>query len=72
MAKEEKFEISGVVVEALAGTKFRVKLDNDMIVLCTIAGKMRRYYIKIVPGDVVKCEIGAYDLNRGRIVFRQK
>ncbi|MBQ17018.1 MAG: translation initiation factor IF-1 [Planctomycetaceae bacterium] len=72
MAKEEAIEAEGNVVEALANTQFRVELDNGHIVMCHVAGKMRKHFIRIVPGDRVVCEISPYDLNRGRIVFRER
>jgi len=72
MAKEEAIEAEGKVVEALANTQFRVELDNGHTVMCHVAGKMRKFYIRIVPGDRVVCEISPYDLNRGRIVYRER
>ncbi len=72
MAKEEAIEAEGKVVEALANTQFRVELDNGHIVMCHVAGKMRKHFIRIVPGDRVVCEISPYDLNRGRIVYRER
>lgn len=72
MAKEEAIEAEGNVVEALANTQFRVELDNGHIVMCHVAGKMRKHFIRIVPGDRVVCEISPYDLNRGRIVYRER
>ncbi len=71
-AKEEKIEVEGEVVEALPNTMFRVELDSGHAVLATISGKMRKHYIRILPGDKVKVELSAYDLNRGRITFRQR
>ncbi len=70
--KEEKIEIEGEVVEALPSTMFRVKLENGLSVLATISGKMRKHYIRILPGDRVKVELSPYDLTRGRITFRLK
>jgi translation initiation factor IF-1 len=70
--KEEKIELEGEVTEALPNTMFRVKLDNEYEVLTHISGKMRRHYIRILPGDRVKVELSPYDLNRGRIVYRYK
>jgi translation initiation factor IF-1 len=70
--KEEKIEIEGEVTEALPNTMFRVRLDNEYEVLTHISGKMRRHYIRILPGDRVKVELSPYDLNRGRIVYRYK
>ncbi len=72
MAKEEeKIRAEGVVVEALPGTQFRVRLDNGHEVLAYLAGKMRKYYIRILLGDRVAVEMSPYDLSRGRITFRQ-
>jgi translation initiation factor IF-1 len=70
--KEEKIEVEGEVVEALPSTMFRVQLDSGHAVLATISGKMRKNYIRILPGDRVKVELSPYDLNRGRITFRLK
>ncbi len=72
MAKEEKIEMEGEVLEALPNTMFKVKLDNDHEVLGHISGKMRRHYIRILPGDRVKIELSPYDLDRGRITYRYK
>ncbi|MDT8376920.1 translation initiation factor IF-1 [Pseudomonadota bacterium] len=72
MAKEDIIEMSGEVVEKLPNAMFRVKLENDHEVLCTISGKMRKYYIRILPGDKVTVEISPYDLSRGRISYREK
>jgi translation initiation factor IF-1 len=70
MAVEEKVELEGEVVEALKNLNFRVKLDNDHEVLAHLAGKMRRFRIRVLPGDRVRVEVSPYDLNRGRIVYR--
>ena len=64
--------MEGEIVEALPNTMFRVKLDNDHEVLGHISGKMRRHYIRILPGDRVKIELSPYDLDRGRITYRYK
>ena len=72
MGKEEKIEVEGTIIEALPGTQFRVKLDNGHEVLAYLSGKMRKYYIRILLGDHVRVEMSPYDLNRGRIVYRQK
>jgi translation initiation factor IF-1 len=72
MGKEEKIEMEGEITEALPNTMFRVKLDNDHEVLGHISGKMRRHYIRILPGDRVKIELSPYDLDRGRITYRYK
>ncbi len=70
--KEEKIEVDGTVVEALPGTQFKVKLDNEHEVLAYLSGKMRKYYIRILLGDRVKVELSPYDLTRGRITYRFK
>ena len=72
MAKEEAIQVEGEVVEALANTQFRVVLENGHKVMAHIAGKMRRHFIKIVPGDRVVVEVSPYDLNRGRIMYRER
>jgi translation initiation factor IF-1 len=68
--KEEKVEVEGEVTESLRNGLFRIELDNGHETTGYIAGKMRRYRIRILPGDRVKVELSAYDLNRGRIVYR--
>lgn len=70
MAKEEHIEMQGIVVEALPNTTFRVKLDNDHIVIAHISGRMRKHYIRILTGDRVTVEVTPYDLTRGRITYR--
>ncbi|MBE0500599.1 MAG: translation initiation factor IF-1 [Desulfuromonadales bacterium] len=72
MAKEEAIEVEGEVVEPLPNAMFRVKLDNGHVVLAHISGKMRKYYIRILPGDRVTVELSPYDLSRGRITYREK
>ncbi len=72
MAKEDTIEMQGVVLESLPNTTFRVKLENDHVVLGFISGKMRMHYIRILPGDKVTVELTPYDLSRGRIIFRAK
>ena len=73
MAKtEEKIQVEGLVIEALPGTQFKVRLDNGHEVLAYLSGKMRKYYIRILLGDRVKVEMSPYDLYRGRIVYRHK
>ena len=73
MAKEEdKIRAEGVVIEALPGTQFRVKLDNGHVVLAYLSGKMRKHYIRILTGDSVKVEMTPYDLSKGRITFRMR
>jgi len=73
MVKEDKIEVEGKVVEALPNATFRVEIDlqgKKHIVLAHISGKMRKNYIRILPGDKVKIELSPYDLNRGRITYR--
>ena len=73
MAKQAVIEQDGVVVDALSNANFRVELAKiGAQILCTISGKMRMHYIKIIPGDKVKVEMSPYDLTKGRIVFRYK
>ena len=72
MAKEEAIEVEGIVKEALPNTTFRVELTNGHIIMAHLSGKMRKHYIRIVPGDNVKVALSPYDLNKGRIIFRQK
>ena len=70
MAKQEAIEQDGVIVEALSNAMFRVELSNGHVVTAHISGKMRMFYIKLLPGDKVKLEISPYDLTKGRITFR--
>jgi translation initiation factor IF-1 len=72
MAKEEAISCEGKVLETLPNAMFRVELENGHRVLAHISGKMRMYYIKILPGDKVTVELSPYDLSRGRITFRNK
>jgi translation initiation factor IF-1 len=73
MAKEsDKIQVDGLVIEALPGTQFKVRLDNGHEVLAYLAGKMRKFYIRILLGDRVRVEMSPYDLTRGRITYRQK
>ncbi len=69
MAKDA-IEFEGIIKESLPNAMFRVELDNGHIVLAHISGKIRKNFIKILPGDKVKVELTPYDLNRGRITFR--
>ena len=70
MAKTEAIEVEGKVLEALANTQFRVQLDNGHTVMAHISGKMRKNFIKVIPGDRVEVEISPYDLTKGRIARR--
>ena len=72
MAKQGSIEQDGTILEALPNAQFRVELENGHVVLAHISGKMRMYYIKILPGDRVKLEMSPYDLTKGRITFRYK
>jgi translation initiation factor IF-1 len=72
VAKEEAIEVEGIVKEALPNTMFRVELQNGHIIMAHLSGKMRKHYIRIVPGDSVKVALSPYDLDRGRIIFRQR
>ena len=68
--KEEALEVEGVVTQALANTRFRVQLDGGHQVIAHVAGKMRKHFIRIVPGDRVRVELSPYDLTKGRITYR--
>ena len=72
VAKEEAIEVEGTVKESLPNTMFRVELKNGHVILAHLSGKMRKHFIKIVPGDTVKVALSPYDLTRGRIVFRER
>ena len=70
MAKEDSIEVQGKVTQSLANTQFRVKLDNGHEIIAHIAGKIRKHFIRILPGDTVTVAISPYDLTKGRITFR--
>ena len=72
MAKQATIEVEGVVKEALPNTLFRVEITNGALILCSLCGKMRQNYIKVLVGDKVTVEMSPYDLTRGRITRRQK
>ncbi len=72
MGKQDVIEVEGKVVEPLPNAMFRVELENGHRVLAHISGKMRMNFIKILPGDRVTVELSAYDLTRGRIIYRYK
>ena len=70
MSKEDIIELEGSIVEVLPNQMFKVELDNDHIITCYTAGKMRQFKIRLVQGDRVKVEMTPYDLSKGRITFR--
>ena len=72
MAKEEAIQIYGTVLEALPNAQFKVRLENDHEILAYLAGKMRKFYIRVLPGDRVLIALSPYDLSKGRIVYREK
>jgi translation initiation factor IF-1 len=72
MSKEDSIVLEGTVKEVLPNATFRVELENGHTVLATIAGKMRRFRIRVLQGDRVTVEVSPYDLSRGRITFRHK
>ena len=72
MAKEEQITIEGTVTQVLPGTMFRVDLPGQRNVLAHISGKMRKHFIRIVPGDKVSVELSPYDLTKARIIFREQ
>lgn len=72
MAKEESISVEGVVIEPLPNAMFRVELPNGHKVLAHVSGKMRKFFIKILPGDKVTVELSPYDLTRGRVTFRAR
>ena len=70
--KEEVIEVRAKVTECLPNASFRIELENGHKVLAYISGKMRKYFIRILPGDEVLVQLSAYDLSRGRIIYRYK
>src|SRR6266567_2292408 len=70
--KEEALEVEGTVMQALANTRFRVQIEGGHLVTAHVAGRMRKNFIRIVPGDKVKVELSPYDLTKGRITFRER
>lgn len=70
MAKEEAIEVQGKVVAALANTQFRVKLETGQEIIAHIAGRIRKNFIRILPGDIVTVSLSPYDLTKGRITYR--
>ena len=71
-SQKEVIKLTGTVVEALPNTQFRVELENGHIIVAHMSGRMRKYYIRLVPGDRVEVELTPYDLTKGRISFRLK
>ena len=71
MAKEEPIEVKGTVIEPLPNTMFRVELDNQRQVLARVSGKMRKHFIRLLPGDRVVVELLPGDMNRGSIIHRE-
>lgn len=69
---KEVIKLIGIVVEALPSAKFNIELENGHVILGHVAGKMRKHYIRLVPGDKVEVELTPYDLTKGRITFRLK
>jgi len=72
MAKKDLIQQDGIIEESLSNAMFRVRLENNHVILATISGKMRMHYIRILPGDKVAVEMSPYDLTRGRITYRYK
>ncbi|MBN2382164.1 translation initiation factor IF-1 [bacterium] len=72
MAKEDVISVEGIVKEPLPNAMFRIELENGHLILAHISGKMRKHFIRILPGDKVTVELSPYDLTRGRITYRYK
>jgi translation initiation factor IF-1 len=70
--KDNTVEVEGVVTQALANTRFRVTIDGGHEVIAHVAGRMRKNFIRIVPGDKVRVELSPYDLSKGRITYRER
>jgi translation initiation factor IF-1 len=70
VAKQENIELDGTIIQALSNAMFRVELENGHEIVAHISGKMRKFYIKLLPGDKVKMEMSPYDLTKGRITYR--
>jgi len=71
LAKEDAIELEGEVIDSLPNAMFRVKLENDHEIIARISGKMRKFYIRILPGDRVTVEVSPYDVTKGRITYRR-
>jgi translation initiation factor IF-1 len=72
MAKQDLIKQDGIIQESLSNAMFRVRLENNHLIIATISGKMRMHFIRILPGDKVAVEMSPYDLSRGRIIYRYK
>jgi translation initiation factor IF-1 len=72
MAKQDLIRQDGIIKESLSNARFRVELENGLLIVANISGKMRMNYIRILPGDKVAIEISPYDLSKGRIIYRYK
>ena len=72
MPKDDAFEVNGTVTQALANTRFKVELETGNEILAHVAGRMRKNFIRIVPGDKVRVELSPYDQSKGRIVYRER
>jgi len=72
MPKEDAIEVQGTIVENLPNANFKVEIENGQIINAYVSGKMRMYFIKILPGDKVTVELSPYDLSKGRITYRFK
>jgi translation initiation factor IF-1 len=70
MVKEEKISLEGEITEALPDARFRVRLENGREILAYVSGKMRKFFIRILPGDKVTVELSPYDMTKGRITYR--
>lgn len=70
MAKQANIELDGIIKQALSNAMFRVELENEHIVTAHISGKMRKFYIRLLPGDKIKLEMSPYDLTKARITYR--
>jgi translation initiation factor IF-1 len=72
LVSNDAIEVEGTVMEVLPNANFRVELENGHVILAYLSGKMRKFYIRVLEGDRVKCEMSPYDLSRGRITYRYK
>ena len=72
MSKEEAIEVDGTVIKALSNAKYSVEVQNGHVVIAYPSGKMRKFFVKIIPGDKVTVALSPYDLSKGRITYRHK